>query len=195
MRWLFCGCMSVSTAAGWLIMWGRKNWRPRESWASIALAKDWYPAFPFAKRTKLALCAFESVAIRKITLPIIIPCRKIRVPKGAPQKGIRWICRCGQCARVGCRSIRSLRKTRLEHCRADARAAMARNLMKLKSPSPIVDRLKEQRDEVLRLKTRMQKKTGLASGLSGGAMRLIGSAKGHEYFLKHYLGNFQQCNL
>ena len=141
-------------------------------------------ARPSAEHAKLALCAFGSVALRK---------GFYRLPHGSTERrgqtsrprGTRWTCRSGQCARAGCRSIRSFPRTPLKSSK-QARAAGADHARRRSRPgSPT--RLKNKE-----MKFSVEDPDAEANWprvwfiWRGNA--IMASAKGHEYFLRHYLG-------
>ena len=61
---MFCGCVGKN-GGGLAHYVGQEKLAPAESWASIALAKDWYPAVALAERAELALRPLRPVALRE----------------------------------------------------------------------------------------------------------------------------------
>ena len=162
--------------------WLRRNRGPRSRWR-----KDWYPPVATAERTELALRAYGSVALRK---------RVHRLPHGPAEcrpeyarlKGTRWTCRSEPSDRVGCRSIRSFHRTRLNSSKRRGLPGPTSN-----GRSHCVGRgpTEEQGDEVLGRRSGCRRK--LAARLVHLARQCVdGQCQGARVFPEALSGNSRQ---
>ena len=162
---------------------GQEKLAPMASWLPVAMALDWVQAAAPAKLALVPLRALRPVALRRATSASCRRCRDARSP--AWRRATPWTCSARAVRWAGCRSSRSSTAARWNwcarprppgatHARRDQGSGSSSSCKAAISSSP------------WRIPTR--RKTGRAYGSSGAATRCMSSAKGHEYFLKHYLG-------
>ena len=182
---MFCGCIGVN-GGGLAHYVGQEKLAPGEPWSAIAFGRDWFPAARLQNAPKLALRAYRPVALRT---------RLHRLPHGSAgqrQRSSSASLAHGHTMDLQVRAVRSgwlpfypqFQKNPLEVVK-EAEASGAKN------DEAVVDYAVQQLKQ-RKLKFSVEDPDAPENWprvwfiWRGNA--LMASAKGHEYFLKHYLG-------
>ena len=181
---MLCGCVGVN-GGGLNHYVGQEKLAPVESWCVDRVRARLVPAAAPAERADLALRPHATSGATSASSPTTTPCpptaRRARAAATPIDLQVA-----GGAQRAGCRSIRSSTENPLDVV-ARGRAGR-REDRRGRSSTHVVERLEVKRAEV---RGRGSRRAGeLAARLVHLARQRAAwpSAKGHEYFLKHYLG-------
>ena len=179
---MFCGCVGVN-GGGLAHYVGQEKLAPVESWASIALAKDWYPPSRLQNAPSWHYVHSDQWRYEKDFTDYHTVPQTARSGQHWP-KATRWTCRSAPCGRVGCRSIRSFPRTRWKSSSRPARPGPNR---RTKSSAWVAERLKN-KELKFSVEDPDAEENWPRVWFIWRGNALMASAKGHEYFLRHYLG-------